>query len=288
MIRIHKPGEPPAVLRDEGRAHTLALCRRLEDGQSRLELDKTIYGAPSVKQALLLAQHDKCCFCESKVSHVSFGDVEHFRPKAACRSSADAPERKPGYYWLAYEWSNLYFACEQCNRRHKRNLFPLEDESARVTSHRDAARLAAERPLYVDPGFDEPEEHIGFRREYAKARPGSRRGTITIEDLGLNREPLSSRRRDHRKLLLTLLRNIRAWLPRSWSCPEQERTLAISHAEHVLASMRDDAEYAAMSRAIVREVIPWREVSPSTSAADLLEQLENDAVGGRLLAIPPD
>jgi uncharacterized protein (TIGR02646 family) len=285
MIRIHKPAEPPPELRDEGRASMLALCRRLEAGESRVDFDGAIYGAPSVKHALIRAQHDKCCFCESKIRHVSFGDVEHFRPKAACRSSADAPERKPGYYWLAYEWSNLYFACEQCNRRHKRNLFPLEDESARVVSHHDAARLLAERPFYIDPGLDEPEEHIGFRREYAKASAGSQRGTLTIDALGLNRGPLSSRRRDHRKLLLTLLRNVRNWL--SLLCPEAQRWLAVGNAEQVLSSMRDDAEYAAMSRAIVREVIPWRDVPPSTSAADLLDQLESDAVEGRLLAIPP-
>jgi uncharacterized protein (TIGR02646 family) len=285
MIRVLKPAEPPAVLRDEGRESTLALCRRLEDGESRLGFDKAVYGASSVKQALLLAQHDKCCFCESKVSHISFGDVEHFRPKAACRSSVDAPERKPGYYWLAYEWSNLYFACEQCNRRHKRNLFPLENENARVVSHHDAARLVAERPLYIDPGREDPEEHIGFRREYAQPRNGSRRGEIAIADLGLNRVPLCSVRRDRRALLLTLLRNVRNWL--SCGCPEDQRSLTVGNVEHVLGAMHDNAEYAAMSRALLREVIPWRVVSPSTPPAELVAQLEDDADIGRWLAIPP-
>jgi len=286
VIRISKPGAPPEVLVHAGREAMATLCQRIEQGDDRkLEFDRAIYGAPAVKSSLSEAQHDKCCFCESKISHISSGDVEHFRPKAACRSTADAPERKPGYYWLAYDWSNLYFACEQCNRRHKRNLFPLEDEGARVLSHRDAERLSAEQPLYIDPCRDQPEAHIGFRREYAKERAGSVRGKITIGDLGLNRSPLCERRRNHRQLLLTLLRNVRSWL--AMGCPAAQCSLATSNLERVLSSLRDEAEYAAMSRALLREAIPWREVSPAMPPAALLDQLEDDAVAGRWLVIPP-
>lgn len=274
------------MLLDKGSTSTLALCRLIDQGAGqKLEFDKGIYGAQEVKQALSRAQHDKCCFCESKISHIAFGDVEHFRPKAAYRASADEPERKPGYYWLAYEWSNLYFACEQCNRRHKRNLFPLADESSRVLSHSHAAQLAMERPLYIDPGGDEPEEHITFRREYAKEANGSLRGRATNADLGLNRGPLCSRRRDHRALLLTLLRNVRSWL--SQGCQADHRALATDNIGSVLASLRDDAEYAAMSRALMREVIPWREISPATTPSDLLDQLEDDAIAARWPVIPP-
>ena len=146
MIRIEKPTSVPAELAERGRVATEVLCRKVESGtKEKLSFDQRIYGSPQVKQALAAAQHDKCCFCESKVSHVAYGDVEHFRPKAAVRSSPESQERTPGYYWLAYQWSNLYFACEQCNRRHKRNLFPLQDEDARVVSHHDADLLPRER-----------------------------------------------------------------------------------------------------------------------------------------------
>jgi uncharacterized protein (TIGR02646 family) len=285
MIRIRKPPEPPAMLLDKGRVSLVMLCRSVEAEDGRKpDFDKNIYGAPSVKEALSAAQHDKCCFCESKVSHISFGDVEHFRPKAAARQSRDAPKRQSGYYWLAYEWSNLYFACQQCNQRHKSDLFPLEDEDARAQSHRDAERLAAERPLYIDPGHEDPEGYIGFQREYAKERDGSARGRTTIADLSLNRLPLCSRRRDHRALLLTLLRNVRSWL--SMGCPDAQRSLTMGNVGHVLSSMHDDAEYAAMCRALIREVMPWRQASASTLPAELLEQLEEDAMAGRWLAIP--
>lgn len=286
MIHVRKPEDAPAVLREQGSVSTLELCRAVEAGGQKLDFDKEIYGAPSVKQALSLAQHDKCCFCESKISHVAYGDVEHFRPKAACRASTEVPERKPGYYWLAYEWSNLYLACEQCNRRHKRNLFPLEDESARVLSHHEAAKLAAERPLYIDPvgsEEDDPEKHITFREEYAKER--TPRGLATREGLGLNRPELVERRRDHRALLLTLLRNVRNWL--SLGCPPDCRVLAADNIGKVLGAMRDDAQYAAMSRALIQKVVPWRAIEPTIMPSELLDQLEDDALDAHWFAIPP-
>lgn len=55
--------------------------------------------------------------------------VEHFRPKGGWRQSPGQPIEQPGYYWLAYEWSNLFLACGPCNSRHKRNLFPLTDQA---------------------------------------------------------------------------------------------------------------------------------------------------------------
>lgn len=288
MIRIRKPASPPAHLAERGPAATDALCSQVETSrETRLSFDKNIYGAAEVKRALSSAQHDKCCFCESKVSQVAYGDVEHFRPKAAVRASADGSEQSPGYYWLAYAWSNLYFACEQCNRRHKRNLFPLENEDDRVVSHEDGALLSRERPLYIDPGSEDPEAFIGFRKEYARAQPGEGfvRGAATVDNLGLNRNALCERRRERRALLLTLLRNVRSWL--ADGCKAQfrgqvEQTLAL-----VVDATSDDAEHAGMARALVRDVIPWRAVCSNDSPPDLLAQLEDDALQARWFAIPP-
>ena len=61
-------------------------------------------------------------FCESKVSHIAYGDVEHFRPKAGYRQRPEDPLVQPGYYWLAYEWSNLLFCCQLCNQRFKATI----------------------------------------------------------------------------------------------------------------------------------------------------------------------
>jgi hypothetical protein len=284
VIRIHKPSEPPSILLKQGRASKEQLCRQAdEDADAKLSFDKRVYGADEVKAVLRAAQHDKCCFCEAKVSPVAFGDVEHYRPKAAVRQSVNDPEIRRGYYWLAYEWPNLYFACEQCNRRHKRDYFPLENPQDRVLSHHEADQLARERPLFVDPG-EEPERFIGFRKFFAAPLHSRGKHTIDPEGLNLNRPPLREQRRLHREKLLGSLAGISAWLQKH--CPAETRSLMERAAGIILQAVRDEAEFASMSRALLRELIPWRAISPTTIPSDLLDQLEDDAVAGRWLVIP--
>ena len=130
MIRVRKPDPAPRILLERGAALTAELCARVEAGE-RPSFEREVYGAAEVKEVLRAAQHDKCCFCEAKLGHAQFGDVEHFRPKASVQqSSVDPPT--PGYYWLAYAWQNLYLSCEICNRRHKQKLFPRRSRGTRA------------------------------------------------------------------------------------------------------------------------------------------------------------
>jgi uncharacterized protein (TIGR02646 family) len=198
MIRVNKPHDAPDILitkgKDKRRAHVAAYNR----GERKFNFDGKIYGHKSVKEALIKAQHDKCFLCESKITHISHGDVEHFRPKAAYRQNAgDALHL--GYYWLAYEWSNLFLACQICNQVFKKNLFPLSNPSARATSRKKS--LNKEKPLYLDPSVDDPEQHISFREEVPFPINGSERGKATIIDLGLARPKLNERRREHYELM---------------------------------------------------------------------------------------
>jgi hypothetical protein len=137
MIRINKP-TAPEVLRTRGVAAAQALCaahdaspEAYRKGTKRFDADfnRAIYAAPAVKDALLAAQHGKCAFCESQVRHVSFGDVEHFRPKGGYRQAAKDRLRRPGYFWLVYTWENLFFSCQMCNQMYKGNLFPRRNPS---------------------------------------------------------------------------------------------------------------------------------------------------------------
>jgi hypothetical protein len=81
MIRVAKPGQAPRILRERGQRTAEADRQAFEGGERTFKFDSSIYGAKSVKSALINAQHDKCAFCESKVSHIAHGDVEHYRPK---------------------------------------------------------------------------------------------------------------------------------------------------------------------------------------------------------------
>lgn len=280
MIRVHKPDESPRILRDRGVTLTAELCR-LADGGEPLSFDRDIYGAAEVKQVLRAAQHDKCCFCESKLGHAQFGDVEHYRPKAGAHQSATDPSAR-GYYWLAYAWENLYLSCEVCNRRHKRSLFPLANPDRRVASHHRAHELHIEQPMFVDPGREDPSEFIEYRRELAVPVRGNPRGAATIAALQLNRDALWERRRDRRELLLVcvvlLAKAIRVELV------SEERDDVIHLLDVVLSAAADQGEYSSMTRSLLRQVAPWRQ-SWAPPAATLLEALLADATAGRVLQL---
>jgi len=205
-------------------------------GNKTLEFKGSIYGSKSVKNALARAQNDKCCFCEAKVAHVAYGDVEHFRPKGGYRQDPDDPLGRPGYYWRAYAWENLFFSCELCNQRYKKNLFPLRNPRRRARSHHDDP--ATEEALFIDPGTMNPEEFISFRQEYPYAIDDSDLGRITIDALGLEREALAERRRDHLDLLLLVK-----------VLAESDSPYAAEARDYLERSIQDSAEFAAMARA---------------------------------------
>jgi uncharacterized protein (TIGR02646 family) len=246
MISIRKPAALPEILETRGREETArdreAYERSPADydlGAAKFSFRSDIYGHSSVKQALISAQHGKCCFCEAKITHISYGDVEHFRPKAGWRQDSHDALGSPGYYWLAYRWSNLYLSCQLCNQRFKKNTFPLADPSRRCPNH--LGDLDQEEPLFIDPGAVNPEDHIEFLAEQPRAKNGSPQGRITIRALGLRREPLRERRFDRYRMLATL-KNVVRLLPEE---PEGQEALAILED-----AIRDDAEYAAMARCL--------------------------------------
>ncbi len=252
MIRINKP-PAPAVLHNEGRTATQAFCDAHDRGERAFKFDTTIYADATVKRVLRQLQHDKCAFCESKFAHIGFGDVEHFRPKAGFVQQEGDPLEQPGYFWLAYEWSNLFLSCQLCNQRFKRNLFPLRNPRRRARCHHDD--LNAEKPLLLDPGSTSPTRHIGFRGETAYAINGSKAAQTTIEVLGLNRSELVEFRRTHLALIgavrvaIRALQKLQAVQPLS---PEEHANLTKHQA--LLAALDDEnSAYTSMSRSALRQ-----------------------------------
>lgn len=240
MIRVRKPKLAPAPLRTEGAAATKELRRKSPRALARgVEFDATIYGHAEVKRALVKAQHGKCCYCESKIRHVDHGDVEHFRPKASVRQGDGDARARPGYYWLAYAWDNLLFACALCNQRHKSDLFPLRDPAKRARSHKDD--LSGEEPLLIDPSREDPARWLVFNRAIVDPVGGEPKGATTIRVLGLNRSELKERRRARLEEIERLEIIVREPGVRASLRAEAEAYLASCEA--------DAAEYAAMTRA---------------------------------------
>lgn len=243
MIRVEKPGQAPRILRERGRRTTEADQQAFENGERAFDFDNSLYGARSVKNALIKAQHGKCAFCESKIRHVDHGDVEHYRPKGGFRQSTDGALEQPGYFWLAYVWENLFLACALCNQSFKRNLFPLADPARRARSHLDD--LAAEEPLLLHPADDEPTVFIGYREEAAFPIDDHPRARATIEVVGLNREELAEFRLDH----LAPFRLLRRVLPLLPADSDEAREIRSLFEQAVLPR----AQYTGMMRALLSD-----------------------------------
>ncbi|MBD2702996.1 hypothetical protein IC229_20285 [Spirosoma sp. BT702] len=202
MIKIDKSNVPiPAVLGPNGNGEKAIekLRTAFDNGDTSFVFNKKIYGHSTVKEALKKIQHNKCCFCETSITHISHGDVEHFRPKAGYQVDEKQELVKPGYYWLAYDFANLFFCCQVCNQVYKKNYFPLADETKRANSHR--ADIALEDSLILNPALDEIVEHLMFDAEIIKPKNGSQKGAETIKRTGLNREFLLKERLEHLKKL---------------------------------------------------------------------------------------
>lgn len=209
MIRINRPTDtPPQLGGGAGLVQTKIAAHDADPAlyttlKGKFSFDVGVYGHEDVRQILKSAQRWKCCFCESKIEDVSYGEVEHFRPKAAWRQSKDAKLKRPGYYWLAYTWDNLLWSCKMCNGSYKKNLFPLEDPAVRNCVGRTVAN---ETPLLIDPSACNPRDHIRFKLDKAVGITGV--GRVTIDSLGLNREKLVESRRERLQYLVAVWENI--------------------------------------------------------------------------------
>ncbi len=248
MIKITKPVAPD-VLETRGRRRRVAQCRaytahsaEYDAGTRVFNFDADIYAHKTVKQALIEAQHGKCCFCEKKIG--AEGDVEHFRPKASFCQGEGLPLERPGYYWLAYDWDNLLLACPICNQRFKKNYFPLVNPVHRARNHK--ADVAQEQPLLLNPAVTDPAAYIGFREEYAYPIDDNPRARETINRLGLNRANLNEERRDHLSHLVTLRKVLDQEARLSGS--REGRQLLEDARAFLNVAVHDSAKFTAMAR----------------------------------------
>lgn len=200
MRRVDRGKSSPAPdWFEKARQATDALVASFEQDPGKLKFDQKLYAATEVFEAFKLVFLDKCAYCDA----TEVVDVDHFRPKGKVQDSPD----HPGYYWLVYEWSNLYPACPGCNQRRrdwgvgpargKSSQFPLVDEGQRV--HRPGP-LDQEQPKLLDPCFDEPTQH--FRLDPEGELTGlDERGKASIEIYHLKRDPLTKRRKEAMRTL---------------------------------------------------------------------------------------
>ena len=115
MIKLSKRPTTPQGLKS---AAAETAKRRVSDQVAKGET-KTFNSSlwlDDVRSTLYDHHNKKCCYCERKRDLKREPDIEHFRPKAKVTEDAE----HPGYWWLAYDWKNLFFSCRTCNQEFKK------------------------------------------------------------------------------------------------------------------------------------------------------------------------
>lgn len=160
------------------KAETEALIARVAHGEEPHITD--LYKDERMKRVYVSDEapfFGKCAYCESRIVGSQPGDIEHFRPE---NKVTDEDRRDimimaddgttvahPGYYWLAYDWRNLLYACADCNRPSsfktggvlvgKWDKFPVRGQHASRPGDE-----ASEAPLLLNPLFRDPKEHFAI------------------------------------------------------------------------------------------------------------------------------
>lgn len=204
MIRLSPRRAIPRTLRSRKVTNLKRkIAQKIQNGQKVNSQDFERYWlAPDVRETLYQHHNGKCCYCERKRDLKRESDVEHFRPKAGIAEDGT----HPGYWWLAYDWTNYLFACKPCNQTIKGNHFPLLPGARRALGPNDS--IHDEKPLLVNPIDDDPAPCIGFEWQstedalvIAFGLDPEGRGAKTIELTDLNRPSLMEERA---ALILTL------------------------------------------------------------------------------------
>jgi nucleoside phosphorylase/5-methylcytosine-specific restriction endonuclease McrA len=183
---------------------------------------------PDVMEDLYKVFAGKCAYCEVKVDEGRPDTLTFFRPRQNALQELGGTPDPNHYWWLSWEWSNLYLACREC-RLAKGWLFPTARKKRAEPPSPDTVLqsllspdfdwgsrlsidLQEEESLLIDPCLDKPVDHLSFE-ETGKVAPrdGSKRGNTTITILDLNRNALLSERREHaRKIKGVLKRSLQA------------------------------------------------------------------------------
>lgn len=129
-----------------------AQIRQLPADQRAAFIDDHTAACSAVKTGLWTLGAGKCWYSEARLQQQQ-GHVEHYRPKRRLHGAGHS-----GYWWHAFDWTNLRLAHPTVNLRvtdyltgkktGKGSYFPLVDEAQRAV---DEGHEPDEAPLLLDP-----------------------------------------------------------------------------------------------------------------------------------------
>jgi uncharacterized protein (TIGR02646 family) len=164
-MRTIVKGEAPQILAENARLWTKEYMRARRSPPVP-DVISFRYRHEEIKAALIQEASGKCVYCESKMLHVSPGDIDHLLP------SKRFPRKR-------FDWANLTLSCPVCNRN-------KSDYYSRRT------------PL-LNPYDDNVERLLVHYGPLVSAADSNRSARQTIDKLDLNRAELWLRKRDRLK-----------------------------------------------------------------------------------------
>lgn len=196
-------------------------------------------------QAFIDAFHHKCAFCEVIVDKSKFLEnpkilyYRHVDEQAEYYQVGDA-----NYYWLSWEWSNMFLACDDCHtaKKNRSDVFPISNSRALPGIFDVQILNEIESPLLLNPCIENPATDILFTLKdgVPLANGETERGTSTIHYFNLNRDDLIEKRIDSwqrfKIILEGALQQGNGW-------------------KDVWDQTKDDAEFAGMKRSLSRNVL---------------------------------
>lgn len=163
MIKLFKLPKPQILVKYAGK-WAEEYCNCFSNGIEPSSIIANRYNNTEIKSTLEKETNGKCAYCESKIKHISYGDIEHILPK----NSRARPD-------LYVEWTNLTLACEQCNRSGKGAYYDPNN-------------------TLINPYLDDPDTHFQALGPMIHHQIGDERAYITQHKLKLNRSELITRR----------------------------------------------------------------------------------------------
>lgn len=197
MIKLYLGSEPQILTTTRAQKLAEAILVLNAHGLSSKEFKEVFStGYQCARPFLFERQHSKCAFCEIS-NDVCGSPVEHFRPKLGADDKTNGVWRRVSthYWWLAWTWENLLFACERCNNSgNKGNKFPIRVSASRMLAPSAPYSYpiqdiyydcAAEDRLLIDPRLDNPIDHIQWIPVNRKLHPNNWQWTVVgLDDRG--------------------------------------------------------------------------------------------------------
>jgi 5-methylcytosine-specific restriction endonuclease McrA len=201
----------------------------------------------------------KCWYSEASLQQPE-GQVEHYRPKRRLSGA-----RHAGYWWRAFDWTNLRLAHPTVNRRKtdyltgkragKGSYFPLRDGSPRA---QDLASENTEQPVLLDPIFRADTVLICFSDESGAPQPRydkdkdkwlNQRAVESIDYYHLDEASWNARRADLMAVVRKLCEQIE-----DLACAEpQDQEAYQQKLDEIYSYIKPHAEFSSACRQIVVE-----------------------------------